>query len=232
MVGPTRMRTDLFGFIPGKDLRVATAARLSATFPIISPQARPAGGPVIHCSDGGYFDNSGLVTAMEVIDEFLTNQSRSERLEALPPIAFIEIRAAPSADAIASAKHKGTRGALVNAVLGPFNTLYNARVATQISRTQMEFDLFCKYWKRAGATISRHTFLLSGDLPLSWHLAPYERDLITAHWPVTPGRPPASALPQALGSRLNAREVGEWADAREHNSEQLESFAALWPSAP
>lgn len=73
------------------DLPMLTAARLSATFPLVSPAARPAlvgksgrgeimpelmarevfpfGGSLHHMVDGGYFENSGMVGALEWLGE-------------------------------------------------------------------------------------------------------------------------------------------------------------------
>jgi hypothetical protein len=78
------------------DIAISTAARLSATFPFVSPADRPAvvdkatrscrmasatewqsifpyGGSQHHVVDGGYYENSGLVGAIEWLDEALTH---------------------------------------------------------------------------------------------------------------------------------------------------------------
>jgi hypothetical protein len=78
------------------DIAISTAARLSATFPFISPTGRPTvtsettrdcrllveadirqrvfqfGGNEQHLVDGGYYENSGLVGAIEWLDDALT----------------------------------------------------------------------------------------------------------------------------------------------------------------
>ncbi len=48
----------------GSDLRLSTAAYLSARFPIIAPVASIPGGT--HLADGGYYDNSGAATLLDV----------------------------------------------------------------------------------------------------------------------------------------------------------------------
>lgn len=58
---------------PGYDLRISTAARLSASFPYITPNSRPiaAGVPITpgyHLADGGYVDNNGLLSAIDWLD--------------------------------------------------------------------------------------------------------------------------------------------------------------------
>jgi hypothetical protein len=98
------------------DIPMVTAARLSATFPLISPAARPAispepgrglilpgaehervfprGGSLHHVVDGGYFENSGLVGALEWLDEALTDLKKAGRR--LPEeVLVIELAAFP-----------------------------------------------------------------------------------------------------------------------------------------
>jgi hypothetical protein len=72
------------------ELAVSTAARLSATFPFVTPTGRPTmlntsasacravspppcGGGDQHLVDGGYYENSGVVGAIEWIDDALTD---------------------------------------------------------------------------------------------------------------------------------------------------------------
>ena len=98
------------------DIPMVTAARLSATFPLISPASRPAispepgrglilpgaehervfprGGSLHHVVDGGYFENSGLVGALEWLDEALTDLKKAGRR--LPEeVLVIELAAFP-----------------------------------------------------------------------------------------------------------------------------------------
>jgi predicted acylesterase/phospholipase RssA len=74
------------------EIAISTAARVSATFPIITPTGRPTmqnqntgssirsaestppcGGGDQHSVDGGYYENSGVVGAIEWIDDALTD---------------------------------------------------------------------------------------------------------------------------------------------------------------
>jgi hypothetical protein len=55
--------------IPEIDLPLATAAVLSARFPLITPAGTlPGPGPKRRFVDGGYFENSGLTTVLDVVD--------------------------------------------------------------------------------------------------------------------------------------------------------------------
>jgi len=78
-----------FFYLYDADIRIATAARLSATYPYISPAARPLysqGSPLwpkrppdygyLHAVDGGYFHNSGLCALTEWLNEALTERER------------------------------------------------------------------------------------------------------------------------------------------------------------
>jgi hypothetical protein len=54
---------------PGIDLPLSTAAILSARFPVLTPAGTlPCPGPSRRLVDGGYFENSGLTTILEVMD--------------------------------------------------------------------------------------------------------------------------------------------------------------------
>ncbi len=212
-VVPPRMRRTMEDFTPGGEVRIATAARLSATFPFVSPQARPQNGPwtaattPLHCADGGYFDNSGLYTALEILGDYLDGPGAPVHPDR---IAIVEIRAASPADEIASARRASSRGGLINMVMGPLATLYNARVATQIARGAAEYQLVKGRWKADHAvTVERFIFHLTERLPLSWNLTPRERAFILAHW-----EEPAD--PRAFGDREDV------ARARRHNQDEVE----------
>ena len=60
---------------PDFDVPVSTAARLSATFPYVTPIARSRPGPGVpngwHFADGGYYDNTGMGLAMRWLDHAL-----------------------------------------------------------------------------------------------------------------------------------------------------------------
>ncbi len=78
----------------GADIRLSTAALLSARFPIISPagilRAEDGGGTGDRIVDGGYFENAGLTTAMDVAREL-------RRLGVVPVVLWVQN--GPRADA-------------------------------------------------------------------------------------------------------------------------------------
>ena len=66
-----------------------TAARMSAAFPYVSPEARPDGvDQGVHLGDGGYFDNSGVFALSEWLKEAVIGGPKKRililQLEAFP----------------------------------------------------------------------------------------------------------------------------------------------------
>src|SRR5439155_13797592 len=62
-----------------RDVSVVTAARLSATFPFVTPAARIFQGNVFgnahHVVDGGYYDNYGVATLIEWLDQAMKSST-------------------------------------------------------------------------------------------------------------------------------------------------------------
>ena len=217
------MRQDLFEFVPGGDIRIATAARLSATFPYVAPQAAPevdAGveaDSAYHAADGGYYDNSGVVSILDVLLETLDGGLP----DVVPDrIAIIEIRAAPAADMLASSARPAKRGGLVNSTIGPLETLEKARASTQISRTGLEFELTRAHWEGTrGLQVRKFVFHLSGVSPLSWRLSDAEKQRIREHWPQIELSP-------------SGQRDGKLVDARASNAEELKALLDFWRGQP
>ena len=177
--------TDLY---PAWDLPIASAARLSATFPWISPIARPARDTVddsiaYHLADGGYFDNHGVATAVD----FLRTVKRelAPAIEEDPEdrpgrvhlkVLLIQIRAAEIA-----ALDSGEGGGFTYAVAGPAITMLQVRAATQMARNQVELELLRESWP---AQIEFHTevFDVGPAGPLSWHLTAADIAELEAVW--------------------------------------------------
>lgn len=134
---------------PSVDVKPATAARTSATFPYVSPFTKPdraslLGNSVAIC-DGGYVDNEGIVTAVNWI-EFM-----EKRWSALPPserpfnrILLIRIEPAPTAD-FGKVPDAGGFFGLLRWVFGPAETMVKVRSASQLERGNLESDLAVIY---------------------------------------------------------------------------------------
>jgi len=189
------------------DLQLPTAARLSATFPYVSPSARPPqGSPSFrHFGDGGYFDNYGLFSAMAWLEDALGSlpPDRSDKLQVL----LLAIESFPIDASAAPVSH----GRLWQ-LLAPVSLLYNARTYSQRSRDDLEVSLFRTRFEHiyglgpnqfANVTLR---YRATGDCekspPLSWHLTPGEKQCVAASWQALVKDPatgkPAPELQQVL----------------------------------
>jgi hypothetical protein len=66
---PTTSRERLVFNEPRQNLRLSTVAGVSARFPLVTPVGwfhRSSNGDKIRLADGGYFDNSGVPTALDI----------------------------------------------------------------------------------------------------------------------------------------------------------------------
>jgi hypothetical protein len=128
-----------------RDIPVSTAAHMSARFTYVSPAGRlPDGGHVV---DGGYFENSGAATGLEVLYEVEAAIKDGNWPEPVVPIV-IEIRNGPTQEKPDTRKElvdapkqapPGSRDAgnaraktkreFLGEVLAPINTLANTREA-------------------------------------------------------------------------------------------------------
>jgi hypothetical protein len=189
-----------FGDIESKpDIRVVTAARLSASFPYVSPAARAAGYVrTDHLVDGGYYDNYGISSLVEWLDEEL--QDNSEVKEVL----VLEIRGASSGlgDARGTESPKCKTEPVViqeekrtwfsqnlaprfSQILAPPQGALNVRNTGQRTHNDTELDLLQEKWsaKKRNVKIKRALFEFDGaNPPLSWHLTDDQKENIRAEW--------------------------------------------------
>ena len=159
---------------PGADMQVVTAARLSATFPYVTPISRPlvdgsCDATAYHVADGGYYDNFGVVTALEFIENVLDSLESIGRKE----ILLLQIRTAKREEEEA----ESNRGWIYELV-GPGITLIKVRTSSQIARNNFEINLLEDKAKRKGISIIPITFELRNTGPLSWHLSNREMNEI------------------------------------------------------
>jgi hypothetical protein len=185
------------------DIRVATAARLSATYPYVSPAARPPRTPPLfspeqqkeyadlHVVDGGYFDNSGLCALTEWLNEALTEREAVWKKAGRPAIQnerilLLEIRGFPEQTA---PHYKSSRGWFYQ-LYAPLSTMLGVWTAGQQATNITELDLLQKYWGQKGIHIVPIVFQpdisvckkRKGIIPLSWHLRDQDKQLIEEAW--------------------------------------------------
>jgi len=168
----------------GFDVPVATAARLSATFPWVSPITRACVGRCgeeaiedVHIADGGYFDNYGVVTVINWIRS-LTPDQRTE-LER-HKVLLVLIRAFPATrpgppDTSLSEEQQGW----LYGTLGPILTMYNVRNAAQDDRNVTELSLLKQLLRsEVEDRLEVVEFELKTKSPLSWKLTKEEDEAI------------------------------------------------------
>lgn len=148
---------------PDSDIPVVTAARLASTFPYVSPATKAASGsPPYHVVDGGYYDNYGLYSLLEWLNEALTSSSPGKT----PDILIIQIHSFPSG-ARPEAKNRGW----FYQTWAPLETLVSVRTTAQLVRDNDALTNFIALWSARGFRISQATFEFQGtDAPLSWSM--------------------------------------------------------------
>jgi hypothetical protein len=183
-------RWEFFKLYPDSDLRIRTAARLSATFPYVTPAARMLRNdsthskdarfyrPEPHAVDGGYYDNYGMASLLDWLDNGL------QAIPARPKILIVEIRAAPvGKQGRPRSSSYGTLFQLTN----PLITLANVRGTGQLSHNALDENLMNRIYS---PKICEATFEFSStdalgcprNEPLNWHLTPNDIRALQYAW--------------------------------------------------
>jgi Patatin-like phospholipase len=165
-----------FSLFPEGDVEVSTAARLSATFPYVSPLARPSAGPSrkgYHVGDGGYYDNSGLLSAVEWL-----NQARGELEDFKVLLILIDTKPGPEKD--------GGSWSWQKQFGGPIETLLHVRTSSQQLRDSIDRDMAHDYLasQKKPVYVMTVNFLFASNEPppLSWHLTNEQIEQISQSW--------------------------------------------------
>jgi len=173
---PSEGTQRFFTLFPTGDMDVTTAARLSATFPYASPLARPSAGSVrkaYHVGDGGYYDNSGLLSAVEWL------RGAGSALHG-KTVLLVLIDAKPSRE------KQGSSWSWQKQLVGPIETLLHVRTSSQQLRDSIERDMAHDYLASEPTKVSVTTisflFASKEPPPLSWHLTKHQIDQIRDSW--------------------------------------------------
>lgn len=161
----------------GWDMRVSTGARLSAAFPYVSPIPRASGGDSqdsgqrrLHIADGGYYDNSGVLGAVE----WLTYAGDALKGH---PVLLVTIDGSPAT------VPPGKRWSWERQLVGPLETVLDTRSSSQANRDTLESNLATKALRDV-TTVTQAPFDFSNDrpVPLNWHLTTDQAQAITSYW--------------------------------------------------
>ena len=197
---------DFNSLYPDDDINLVTAARLSATFPYVSPICRgnkdlqPK--PNYHVADGGYFDNSGFVTAVEWLNNLLNSQDSQDPLN-IRRVLLLQINPFPQASSATQAEENP---GWFMATIGPLLTLFKVRDPILNARNLTDVELLQKRWQ-AEKTLEKISCQQQIDIqyfqiffpsekeapefyneqgeyrpPLSWKLTKKEKEAIKQGW--------------------------------------------------
>jgi hypothetical protein len=170
--------------VPGVDLALSTAVGLSARFPFITPAAwyevyESDYRVKRRLVDGGYFDNSGIETALDLIRALDLGKERLKSRFKLRDIRFILLSISSRED---DKLPTGSRG------LGELLTPYRTMMSSWRARTEATVAAAARYLNGSlGAptdSIRMRRLILHPDergLPLGWHLSSETIDNI-ARW--------------------------------------------------
>lgn len=203
------------------DVPVVTAARLSASFTWVTPGACAAAGPGSsrpHVVDGGYYDNYGMATLVEWLDEALSGAGSK-----VAKVLVVQIHSSPpDPETVCHGEvRKGDdrRGALFQ-MAAPFLTLLNVRSSGQIAHNDIELSLLQQKWAGLGVAIESVDFTFpETNPPLSWHLTHEQKQAIREEWAERMGEQvrkvkefletcPAGASAPSLETKIGARLEG------------------------
>ncbi len=182
---------DFASAYAGMDMDAISAARLSATFPYVSPISRNTPQPDCpdhHVADGGFFDNYGVFSSLEWIKNHVLPLKKSNKLD-VKNILFIEVHAFAEEEEAAQKDISGWKTALS----GPVSVLLNARGATQIARNNMEVGIVKGELAQEGINLEQVIFTFpkmdspykpgkTYEPPLSWKLSEQEKQVVRDGW--------------------------------------------------
>lgn len=173
-----------------KDISVARAARLSASFPYVSPVARPdKANKQPHMIDGGFYDNYGMATLTEWLDQALEADHAPGAAQQVSRVLVLEVSGFPPSDFKVPRTPK-THGGWLLQLIAPLITLANVRSAGQVSHRDIELKMLEAKWSCRGVQIEDAKFDFDPPrhdgkrpvLPLSWHLMPLQIKAIRDEW--------------------------------------------------
>jgi hypothetical protein len=169
------------GMYPKMDLKLITAARLASGFPYVLPASRAriegSDTPAYHIIDGGYYDNYGVATAVEWIDEGLRFLERAGKTP--PPVLVLQIRHFPE-EQVPLPKPRGW----FFQTYAPIEGLYNVRTAAHV-RDGDELRLLQDRWGTFNGRprIQFATFEFAAEhAPFTFRMNDTQRRLIGSEW--------------------------------------------------
>lgn len=175
---------DLFEHWPVR-IPLSTAANNSARFPLLAPAGTLKREPteddpntIDRVVDGGYFENFGAATALDILERLVADGS--DRGRRLPRLVVIQISSDPNYMGVDRGESGGGRrpeaspGSFAGELLSPVKTLLNTRKARGVLAAQRLYD-----WTNAKQGAFFEFRLIrsetESDPPLGWTLSEQAR---------------------------------------------------------
>jgi hypothetical protein len=207
-------RREMNDLYPTFDIAPVTAARLSAAFPFVGPAARifakVSPERAFHFVDGGYYDNFGVVSAVDFL--------RSATKGGSPVPRFLMVHITGHGVDYESKNPNGHEPARPRGwfyqVIAPMTALLQMRTTAQVSRNITELKMLEDLMEKRGVEFAQVNFSFPrGGEPLSWHLTSAEQGEIEEVWQKDPviqqGKEAVAAfLGQEPGGDLQKAESG------------------------
>jgi hypothetical protein len=167
------------------DISLATAARLSASFPYVSPAAVLPTRPRRRAVDAGYYDAYGLDLLCNLLREALLDPA--PLLARVSGILLVQIRDNVSqltinpdqepAQPEAAALESGAAARGLEGVTTPVAGLLAGREAVSLFRSDAQLETLCRLYAQASGKadfLTTTIFEFRGEASLSWYLAAAE----------------------------------------------------------
>ena len=172
-------RRTFYELYPGADVPIVTAVRLAASFPFVSPAARAQTlAPEYHIIDGGYYDNYGVASAAEWLDEAFA--AMDDRHTDPPDVLFIQIRSFPN-DPLPAPQYRGW----FFQAHAPLTGLLSVRTSAQLVRDRDDLRRLQSLWWGQGKEprIRFAGFQFTAlNAPLSWEMNQSQIDEVRTTW--------------------------------------------------
>lgn len=169
---------EFFRLFPkATNFQVATAARMNASFPIVSPAVSLPTNPPRRVVDAGYYDNTGVSVAMSWLHRY-----RKEIIEHTSGVALIQIRAYRNGKMrrriqAEDKKKKDNDGSFLQWLLSPGEGVLTARNSTAFQRNDERIAMLQEHFNPAKMSTGEHPFFTTthiecqADANLSWILS-------------------------------------------------------------
>ncbi len=195
---PANDACEFFNLYPDNQAnpRVTTAARLSATFPYVSPISRADADdtPVqaakcYHVADGGYAESEGLFTVLDWVQQLLATYNGRSKDRPFDHILVIRIQ--PFSINWRPGPANPNQGWTYD-LLGPLDTIQSAHGASQAERNSFDLNSAVKTAQDACTDDPDKIDLVWTNFmfhpaeqyqpPMSWHLTTSQKEEIQESW--------------------------------------------------